>query len=135
MNKTLDHKVPDTAAESTVPATPTITQPCPPWCTYEHGGIGDDLHMSDAHTVPCFVTAREDGHLCGYTTPSDPRWAQESCDVQNFAQICGWDRHGQPWVEVGHGDDLLPAMTIDAAGQLAACLTALVAEARKAMQA
>jgi hypothetical protein len=108
---------------------------CPPWCTSSGHGPGDGLHMGEMLTVPCAVTKLDDLHFCGYTKPSDPAFAVAWCDVLNFAQLVDWPELGQALVEVGHGDDLLPPMTIDAAELLAAHLTELVLQARKAVTA
>jgi hypothetical protein len=136
MNQTVNHEVHDAAAEPTASLANTTSEPCPPWC---EGGETcrrdyEGMHMSTQASAPCLVKYREDGHLCGYTNCSDPAFNQNWCDLPNFAQIVWTDEHAAT-IEIGHGDDLLPAMTIEAAEQFAACLAELVLAARKAVRA
>lgn len=100
---------------------------CPSWCTFGHEGDNDPdpQHLSEMAEVPCLVTSHDQGHICGATHSSlYPEYSEPECDRPNFAQLVAAGDTGVT-VEVGHGDDLLPAMTPDAALALAAGIAEL----------
>ena len=104
---------------------PAIT--CPPWCTDDHFGETETefLHMSGMRGVPCAVTKKDAGHICGRTRCFDaPQYEEPFCEDPVFAQIVG-DESGVTTIEIGHGDDILPNLTPDAALELAARIAEL----------
>jgi uncharacterized protein DUF6907 len=101
-------------------------QGCPPWCTSGPHGELDDVHMSSSYAVS--VTERE---LCSYEQARKAGRTSARCGEDMCAELVNGD-DGCPVVEVYHGDDSLPHMTLDAAEEFAAGILALTATARAA---
>jgi hypothetical protein len=98
------------------------TGTCPLWCAYgPHRSFGE-IHSTQTQGVP---TASPE-HFCGYTTGPDAEGP--TCGATIDATLSAYD--GNTWISVSHGDDYLPAMSVDAAEQLARSILALVYAAR-----
>jgi hypothetical protein len=115
---------------------PTMTQdavaeteqagPCPSWWTTGPHAPLDCIHAGASRKVGGAVDA---GYFCGWVT--DPG-ADGRCPDDTISASLMIVGSGPAQVYVSHGDDTLPAMTIDGAEQLAKVILGLVREARSA---
>jgi hypothetical protein len=115
---------------------PTMTQPavaetdqpaaCPPWCTTGPHAPLDCIHGTDYRNV---AGAVDGGHFCGWAT--DPGEVGP-CPDDTISATLMTVGAGPAQVYVCHGDDSLPAMTLDGAEQVAKAILGLVREARGA---
>jgi len=100
----------------------TETGVCPAWCAHgPHRSFGE-IHSTEPHAVP----PASSEHFCGGTTGPDAEGT--TCDATIDATLSSYG--DALWLSVSHGDDYLPAMTLDAAEQLARGILALVEAAR-----
>jgi hypothetical protein len=105
--------------------TPLPAEGCPPWCGYQDAPNGcDGVHVSAGH--PVAVTEHA---YCSYERARAAGLTGLPCDEENCSELVNGD-DGHPVVAVHHGDDFLPYMTLDAAGQFALDILGLIAEAR-----
>jgi hypothetical protein len=95
--------------------------PCPPWCDTAPHEPGDEVHMS----VPAGMAAVTDDHICGYKRGPFP----ESCPQETCAMLVRGVDSAATCLEIYHGDDILPALSLEAAGQLAGHMLDLIREA------
>jgi hypothetical protein len=108
---------------SQLPRPAAITVPCPPWCVYGPHDYLSAVHISDGAEVP--VTSLD--HFC--------RTGEDECEAGgNVAQLVQ-DGSGTVAVELIHGEEGLPAMTLEAAAELALGILRLVAEASAELRA
>jgi hypothetical protein len=109
---------PDAMAALEVPSPEGYT--CPPWCVTPHTvpderHLSDEYHLSDSHTVP---TAREH-HGCRAGT----------CELGVSADLVHESGAGPVTVEIYHGDEVMPRLTVAGAATFALGLLAEVATA------
>lgn len=103
-------------------AAPGPAPDCPLWCARAHQGDPDEIHVSDEHAVP----AADGHHECfGHEDES----AAEPCELGICAGLIASPGES-PEVELHHGYDFLPAITLGDADALARLLLSLVRTGR-----
>lgn len=81
---------------------------CPPWCCYgPHDPI--DVHVSDGNAVD----VADSGHACSRTREG----GEQPCDDDVCAELFVTEGD-RPGVQLHHGDDCLPAITLSGAEAL-----------------